>query len=304
MNTEQHDVIGIAGWGIYTPKKFMDAAEIAAAAHIPEKVIREKFGVDRKPIPGPEDTTAAMGLAAARKALEMSNVRPEEIDIVIWNGAQHKDFPCWLAGLDIAHELGAVNAWSFDMEAMCGSMMAGMETARSLMLANKQYNNVLLISGYRNADLIDFNTPETSFMFDLGAGGAALLLQKGYPKNHILGTAFRGDGSFSRMCTVKVGGSRKWPMEPADIPGFHFTIDDPETFKAKLGEKTLPNFFAVIDEALTKGNLTRKNLDYLAILHFKKSTHDYIIKELELSEEQTTYLNQYGHVGQNDQIIS
>lgn len=296
--------IGIAGWGVYTPDTYMDSFAIAEASGIPEAVIREKFGVVRKPVPGPGDTTASMGLAAAREAIEMSGVNPADIDIIIWNGAQHKDFPCWLAGLDIADRLGAVNAWSFDMEAMCGSMMAGIETARSLMVANKRYHNVLLVSGYRNGDLIDYGVPETSFMFDLGAGGAALMLKKGLGKNLILGTAFKGDGSFSRMCTVKVGGTEKWPMDISDPAAMHFTIDEPEEFKRKLGETTMPNFFAVIDESLEIAGMSRKDIDYMAILHFKKSAHDYAMAELGVDPEKTSYLNMYGHIGQNDQVIS
>ena len=296
--------VGIAGWGVYTPSTFMDAAELAGKTGIPENVIREKFGVDRKPVPGPGDTTASMGLAAARDAVAMSGVDPGEIDIIIWNGAQHKDYPCWLAGLDIADQLGAVNAWSFDMEAMCGSMMAGIETARSLMVANERYRNVLLVSGYRNGDLISYEVPETSFMFDLGAGGAALMLTKNLGRNLITGTAFRGDGSFSRMCTVKVGGTEKWPMSTTDPAAMHFTIDDPETFKKKLGETTMPNFFAVIDESLAVSGRSRKDIDYLAILHFKRSAHEYALAELGVDPAKTTYLNDYGHVGQNDQVIS
>jgi 3-oxoacyl-[acyl-carrier-protein] synthase-3 len=296
--------IGILGLGTYTPARFMDAAEIAERSGIPEDVIRAKFGVNRKPIPGPDDTTSSMGIAAARKAIEMAGVDAHDIDVVIWNGGQHKDYLNWLAGLHVAQALGADRAWSFDMEAMCGSMMAGMEVARSLMIANEDYKTVLLVSGYRNADMVDFNVKETSFMFDLGAGGAAMILGRGHSRNRILGTAFRGDGSFSTDCVVKAGGSRSWPPEPEDLDDFHFVIDDVESFKQKLGERTLPNFYAVIRESLKKGGLTQEDIDYLAILHFKRSTHDLVLQELGLSDEQTTYLNEYGHVGQNDQVIS
>ncbi|MFP4209618.1 MAG: 3-oxoacyl-ACP synthase [Alkalispirochaeta sp.] len=296
--------VGIIGHGTYTPETRMDAAEIAERSGIPEHVIREKFGVQSKPIPGPDDTTSAMAIAASRRAIEMAGIDPREIDVLIYNGGQHKDYLNWLAGLKIAHELGAENAWSFDMEAMCGSMMAGIEVARSLMVANEQYKTVLLASGYRNGDMIDFNVPETSFMYDLGAGGAALLLRRGHEENEILGTAFRGDGSFSEDCVVEVGGAAKWPMEPPDVERMHFVIRDVESFKKKLGARTLPNFYHVIREALHKSGLSEAEIDYLAILHFKRSTHHLVLEELGLSDEQTTYLDQYGHIGQNDQIIS
>ncbi len=296
--------IGIIGLGVSFPERFMDAAELAGKTGIPDEVIRTKFGVNRKPVPGPEDTTSALGIAAAREAIAMAGIDPAEIDIVIWNGGQHKDYLNWLAGLHVAEAIGARGAWSFDMEAMCGSMMAGMEVARSLMVANDQYRTVLLVSGYRNGDMVDYSVKETSFMFDIGAGGAAMILRKGIKKNLLRGTAFRGDGSFSTDCVVKAGGSRNWPPAPEDAERFHFVIDDVETFKKKLGERTLPNFYTVIRESLEKSGLSRRDIDYLALLHFKRSTHDLVLQELGLEEHQTTYLSDYGHVGQNDQIIS
>lgn len=296
--------IGVMGLGTYIPETRIDAAEISELSGIPEKVIREKFGVDSKPIPGIRDTTSHMGIEAARSAISDADIEPTEIDIVIWNGAQHKDYVNWLAGLHVAEEIGAVNAWSFDMEAMCGSMMAGMEVARSLMIANSNYKTVLLVSGYRNGDMINYSVPETSFMFDIGAGGAAMVLRKNLGRNEILGTAFNGDGSFSKDCLVKVGGSSSWPIVEKDIGKFHFEIDHIDEFKKKLGERTLPNFYKVIRESLAKARLSQDDIDYLAILHFKRSTHDLILKELNLKDHQTTYLNEYGHIGQNDQVIS
>jgi len=255
-------------------------------------------------VPGPDDTTAFMGLEAARKALEMAGRSAAELDVIIWNGAQHKDYINWLAGLYIADQLGAVNAWAFDMEAMCGSMMTGMEVARSLMETNTEYRTVLLVSGYRNGDMISYSVPETSFMFDLGAGGTAVVLERDCGRNALLGTAFKGDGSFSTDCIVKPGGSRNWPITQNDAGKFHFVIDDVQSFKQKLNERTLPNFYAVIEDSLRKSGLTAADIDYLALLHFKYSTHSLILKDLGLSPEQTTYLSDYGHIGQNDQIIS
>jgi 3-oxoacyl-[acyl-carrier-protein] synthase III len=296
--------VGVMGIGTYIPKMRMDASEIALKSGIPENIIREKFGVYSKPVPGPDDTTSHMGIEAARKAIINAEINPEEIDIVIWNGAQHKDYVNWLAGLHVAQEVGAVNAWSFDMEAMCGSMMAGIEVARSLMIANDEYKTVLLVSGYRNGDMIDYSIPETSFMFDIGAGGAAMVLRKNLGRNEVIGSAFNGDGSFSLDCIVKVGGSKSWPVKSEDVGKFYFQIDNVDGFKKKLGERTLPNFYKVIRDSLAKASLTQEDIDYLAILHFKQSTHDLILKDLNLNDNQTTYLNEYGHIGQNDQVIS
>lgn len=284
--------IGILGLGTYIPQTRLSAAELAIATGVPEDVVALKFGVRSKPVAGPGDTTALMGVKAARVALDRAGVGAQDLDLVLWCGAQHKDYECWLAGLFVANELGAARAWSFDMEAMCGSMMAALDVAKSLMLARDDLETVLLVSGYRNNDLIDLAEPSTRFMMDIGSGGSAIVLGKNAGRNELLGSAFKGDGSLSLDCVV-------------DPRTRKFSVPDEPAFKAKLNEKTLPNFYAVIDRSLElSGGLSRRDIGYLAVLHFKKSAHDAILAELGLDASRTTYLDGYGHIGQNDQVLS
>ncbi|HRZ87983.1 MAG TPA: 3-oxoacyl-ACP synthase, partial [Spirochaetia bacterium] len=286
------DHVGILGIGTYIPPARMSAADLAAASGLPEDVVASKFGVLQKPVAGPDEPTSELGLRAAREALKDAGVPAADVDLVIWCGAQHKDYPCWLAGLSVADKLGANRAWSFDMEAMCGSMMAALDVAKSLMLAREDLKTVLLVSGYRNNDLIDLAEPSTRFMLDIGSGGSAIVLGKDAGRNELLGSAFKGDGSLSLDCVVDRGTGK-------------FVVPDEPTFKAKLNEKTLPNFYAVIDRSLElSGGLGRRDIGYLAVLHFKKSAHDAILAELGLDASRTTYLDEYGHVGQNDQVLS
>lgn len=297
--------VGLVGLGSYLPDTYISAADLSASTGVPEDVIARKFGVKRKPVAGPEDSTAVMGIKAARKALAQAGVEAKDLDLVLWCGAQHKDYPCWLAGLYVANELGASNAWSFDMEAMCGSMMAALDVAKSLMLARDDLDTVLLVSGYRNNDLIDLAEPTTRFMMDIGSGGSACVLRKNAGRNAILGSAFKGDGSLSLDCVVPTLGTRAWPPRQGDLEKAHFVVADEPAFKAKLGEKTMPNFYWVIDRALElSGGLSRSHIGYLAVLHFKKSAHVAILSELGISDAHTTYLDDCGHVGQNDQLIS
>lgn len=296
--------VGLAGIGIYIPETRMGAAEIAAATGLPEDVVSLKFGVKSKPVAGPGDSSSEMGFRAAQAALADAKIAAAELDLVIWCGAQHKDYPCWLAGLNVAHRLGAEKAWSFDMEAMCGSMMAALDVAKSLMIARDDLETVLLVSGYRNNDLIDLANPATRFMLDIGSGGSACVLKKNLGRNALLASAFRGDGSLSEMCVVPVLGTKTWPPKPEDVEAAHFTVPDEAAFKARLGEVTMPNFYAVIREAVRKSGYAESDIGYLAILHFKKSAHLAALQELGLGEGQSTYLDEYGHIGQNDQLLS
>jgi 3-oxoacyl-[acyl-carrier-protein] synthase-3 len=183
-------------------------------------------------------------------------------------------------------------------------MMAALDVAKALMTTHPELNTVLLVSGYRNNDLIDLSVPETRFMLDIGSGGSALVLRKNAGRNAVLASAFRGDGSLSEMCVVPTLGSKAWPPADGDHTRAHFVVPDEEAFKGKLGEVTMPNFYAVIRDAVRLSGLPSDGIDYLAILHFKRSAHDAVLAELGLRPEQSTYLDEYGHIGQNDQVLS
>ena len=79
---------------------------------------------------------------------------------------------------------------------------------------------------------------------------------------------------------------------------------DAKKMKDRLNEVSFNNWLKCVDQSLRKSNLKRENLDYLGILHIKRSGHNDMLKELNLSEEQTIYLEDYGHIGQIDQILS
>jgi 3-oxoacyl-[acyl-carrier-protein] synthase-3 len=74
--------------------------------------------------------------------------------------------------------------------------------------------------------------------------------------------------------------------------------------KNRLNEVSMPNWYKCIDESLRKGGKTRADIGYLAILHFKRSAHKALLTELGLGEDQSIYLEDYGHLGQIDQILS
>jgi 3-oxoacyl-[acyl-carrier-protein] synthase-3 len=142
-------------------------------------------------------------------------------------------------------------------------------------------------------------------MFNLGAGGSAMILEKNANKNLLLGTHLMSDGSLARDAGVRIGGTVE-PITKENIEKAYKSLDlmDPEHMKDRLNEISMPNWFNCIDKALEKSKMTRKNLSYLAVLHFKYSMHQFMLKELGLTEEQTTYLRNYGHIGQIDQVLS
>lgn len=300
-----HPPIGIVSIGLYLPEEKMTSKELSERSGIPQNILEEKMGIIEKRIPGTDDHTAKMALRAARMAIERAGIDPLEIDLVIYFGEEHKEYPLWTAGIWIQHQIGAEEAYAFDIQQRCGTGVLALKMAKELMIADDSLHTVLLAGGYRNVDFIDYNNPRTRFMYNLGAGGGAILLKKGYTANQVLEGKIITDGSFSEDVAVPVGGT-KTPLTPELLEQGKYFLDvlDPEGMKERLEAKSMQNFLRVIREAVERSGYRTEEIDYLAILHMKRSAHHYVLKELGLTPEQSIYLERYGHIGQIDQILS
>ncbi|MBS3811391.1 MAG: 3-oxoacyl-ACP synthase [Halanaerobiales bacterium] len=297
--------VGILSTGVYIPNNYMDSKELAEKTNIPEDIIREKFGIKKKPIPGEDDHTCAMGIKAANTAIRKAEIDPNDIDLVIWAGAEHKEYPMWTASIKLQYEIGAKKAWAFDIALRCGTMIMAMKVAKDMLLSNDNMDTVLIGSGYRNGDLIDFDNPRVSFMYNLGAGGTAVILKKGLNKNRVLAATAETDGSLSETVVVPAGGTKKeLTAEALKNNENHLDVIDSEYMKERLNEVSLENFVGVVKDSVKNSGYKMKDVDYIAILHMKYSAHKFMLDQLGLTEEQSIYLNEYGHIGQNDQIIS
>jgi len=297
--------VGIISTGTYIPKDFLTGEDISKRSGIPKEIVEKKLGILKKPIPGPDDHTCEMGIIAAREAINKAKISPLDIDLIIYIGEEHKEYPLWTAAIKMQQELGAVNAWGFDVAMRCGTTIMALKVAKNMMRSDDSIKTVLLAGGYRNVDFIDYENPRTRFMYNLGAGGGAILLQRGVQNNHVLESHLITDGTFSEDVVVVAGGTKN-PITKEALEQKLNMLDvlDPEGMKQRLEEKSMQNFLKVIRTALEKSGYTEKDIDYLGILHMKKSAHDYVLKELGLSEERSIYLNEYGHIGQIDQILS
>ena len=166
--------VGILSTGTYVPETVMTSGELAEATGIPENIIREKFGILQKPIPGPDDGPCAMGARAARAALAKADVDPLDIDVVLSISEEYKEHPLMVSGIKIQQLVGAKNAWAVDVAQRCCTTIAALQLAKGLMATDDRIDTILLAGGYRNGDLIDYRNPRVSFMYSLAAAGGAL----------------------------------------------------------------------------------------------------------------------------------
>ena len=299
--------IGILGLGVYLPSTTMSAAEIAAATNgvWSEAAIREKLGIVKKTIPGPQDGTQEMGALASLEAIKDAKIDPKEIDVILCFGEEWKEYPLTTSALYIQDRIGAINAWGVDVQNRCCTSVTALKMAKDMMVADDDIKTVLVAGGYRNGDFVDYTDKNMSMMYNLSAGGGAIILRKGMDRNLLLGTGLISDGSLSRTAGVEIGGT----VNPITADNFKeasksLRLMDPDRMKTRLNEVSNANWYKCIDRALEKSKLTREDIDFLDILHIKRSGHLGMLKDLGLTEDQTVYLENYGHMGQVDQILS
>ncbi len=297
--------IGLVSTGIYLPDARMTAADIAEKSGIPKNIIEQKMGIKSKPIPGEEDHTCKMAIKAAKKAIEKAGIDPLDIDLIINIGEEHKEYPLWTAGIKLQEEIGAHNAWAFDTALRCGTTILSLKMAKAMMSADDGIRTVLIAGGYRNVDYINYENPRTRFMFNLGAGGGAMLLKRGHDRNCLLESSIVTDGSFSEDVIVPAGGTKHPLSEKTIAERLHYLdVPDPEGMKKRLDEKSMNNFLYVIGEAMKRSGMSTADADYVGMLHMKRSAHDYVLEKLGLQSSNSIYLEDYGHIGQIDQILS
>jgi len=102
--------VGIAGIGTYFPKKIETAAELVPQIDIPEAVLQQKMGIVQRHVANDEETVTMMATEAAKTAITQAEISPEQINMVVSHGSEHKDHLVWNAAAKIQHTVGAVNA--------------------------------------------------------------------------------------------------------------------------------------------------------------------------------------------------
>ena len=299
--------VGIVGIGTYLPSRIMTAKEISEKTNgvWSEDAVINKLGIKQKYIPGDDDGTQEMGVRAALNCLKNSGIDPLDIDVILCIGEEWKEYPLTTSALYIQDKIGATNAWGIDVQNRCCTCVSAMKIAHDMLVADDEIDTIMVVGGYRNGDFVDYTDKNMSMMYNLGAGGGAIILKKGVDRNLLLGSKIIADGSISRTAGVEIGGIVN-PFNKDNIEEGYKSLRlmDPVKMKDRLNAVSMPNWYKCIDESLRQANLTRADISYLDILHIKKSGHLGMLKDLGLREDQSIYLEDYGHIGQIDQILS
>jgi 3-oxoacyl-[acyl-carrier-protein] synthase-3 len=309
---EPDQSVGIVSVGTYSPETYLTAADIAELSGYEEWVIREKLGITRKFVGGPDDHPNEMAIKAAQDCLAGTDIDPREIDVVLCTTEEWREYTLWTSGIHLAYEIGATNAWAIDIHTRCATTVAAMKMAKDMMLADPEIDTVLIAGGYRVSDFINFKNPRTTFLWNIGSGAGAMLLRRGWPHNRVLGAHIMADGSMSKHVIVPASGTVQFPTDAAVAEGlYYFDLVEPEAMKSRLNEVSMDNWLHCVDEALRKSGpgadgrpLSRADIDFLNMVLIKPSGHRELLERLGLTEDQAIYLGEIGHTGEQDAMFT
>ena len=304
--------MGIVSTGTWFPETCVTAAEIAEQSGLPEWVVRDKLGIERKYVADPRVHPNQMAVHAARKAIDKAGIDPTDIDVVLCTTEEWREYLLWTTAIDLAWEVGARKAWGVDVHTRCATTIAALKMARSLMADDPSVDTVLIGGGYAVSHFIDHSDVDTSFLFNIGAGAGAMIVRRDWPENRVLGDHLIADGSMSRHVIVPASGTVQHPTDEAvRNGGFKFRLVEPEAMKARLGEVSIDNWLNCVDVALAKSGpksdgtpYTRADIDFFNMSLVKPSAHREMLGHLGLTEEQSVYISDIGHIGEQDAIIN
>ena len=299
--------VGLTGIGTYLPEPTMTAEDVAARSGIPERVVREKMGIERKHVcPPDEDHVTEMCVKAAERALEAASLSARDLDLVLYHGSEYKDYVVWSAAAAIADRLGAHSAFATESYTLCAGAPIALRTAAAMLDAD-HLRSALLVSASREEDLVDYTDEDASFMFNFGSGASAMVLESEPedPLGTVHSSAAYTDGSFVEDVVMPAGGTRNPPSETSVEQGQHtLTVPNYERMKERLAEVTLVNFTEVADTALSRSGYDRADIDFLALTHMKRSFHEILVDVFDLDADEHVYLDDTGHVQSVDQALA
>ncbi|MGI9570927.1 MAG: 3-oxoacyl-ACP synthase, partial [Desulfobulbia bacterium] len=159
----------ITAVGKYLPEDILSNAMLEKMVDTNDEWITTRTGIkERRILKGEGRGTSYMAIKAAQELIDKKNLNPEEIDLVLVATAT-PDMQAAATSVYVATEIGAVNAFGFDLEAACSSFLYGMSVAARYIESGK-YKKVLLIGADKCSSMIDYTDRATCIIFGDGAG--------------------------------------------------------------------------------------------------------------------------------------
>ncbi len=255
MDREKKFNAVITALGMYFPEKILDNKYFESIVDTTDEWIVTRTGIKERRILE-NGATSDLATKAAQDLLKKHNVNPAEIDcIIVATVTPDMFFPA--TACIVQHNIGANNAWGFDLEAACSGFLFAFQTGCSF-IESGQYKKVLVIGADKMTAITDYTDRNNCILF--GDGGAAILLEPSDDKSlGLQDYILRIDGSGKEFLYMKGGGSLNPPSHETVDKKMHYIYQDGKAvFKVAVKGMADVSF-----ELMQKNNLTANDIAYL-----------------------------------------
>ena len=254
MKDKRYNAV-ITGVGMYVPDKVFDNEYFEKIVDTSDEWIRTRTGIRERRILE-EGGTSVLATKAAEDLLKSKNMSAEEIDCIIVSTVTPDMFFPATACL-VQDNLGAKNAWGFDLSAACSGFLFGMQTACSLVESGN-YKKVMLIGADKMSSIVDYKDRNNCILF--GDAAAAVLIEPTENKNFgMQDSLLRCDGSGKDALHMKGGGSLNPPTHETVDQNMHVLYQDGKAV-FKVAVKGMAD---ISYDVMRRNNLTSDDIAYL-----------------------------------------
>ncbi|MGQ3212983.1 beta-ketoacyl-ACP synthase III [Shinella sp.] len=259
----------VRGFGTALPKRVLTNAELESMVDTSDEWIVQRTGIRQRYIAGEGETTASLGEAAARAALDNAGLTAADIDlIIVATSTPDNTFPA--TAVNIQNRLGMHHGFAFDVQAVCSGFVYAVTTADAYIRGGLA-KRVLVIGAETFSRILDWTDRTTCVLFGDGAGAIVLEAQEGagtVEDRGVLTTQLRSDGAHREKLYVDGGPSTTGTVG-------HLRMEGREVFKHAVGMIT-----DVVVSAFDATGFTAEDIDWLVPHQANKRIIDGSAKKL------------------------
>lgn len=279
----------ITAVGAYVPEYVLTNQILETMVDTNDEWITTRTGIkERRILKGEGKGTSFMAIKAANDLISKKGLDPKDIELVIVATAT-PDMKAASTAAYTATQIGAVNAFSFDLEAACSSFLFGMSTAAKYIESGR-YKNVLLIGADKNSSMINPEDRATCIIFGDGAG--AVLFEPDQEGLGLQDEYLRSDGSGREFLQAKYGGSSNPITIEAIENKEHYVFQDGKT----VFKNAVSNMADVAIKILERNALSKDDVAWLVAHQANKRIIDATAKRMELDPNKVMMnIQKYGN---------
>jgi 3-oxoacyl-[acyl-carrier-protein] synthase III len=279
----------ITAVGGYVPDFVLSNKVLETMVDTNDEWILTRTGIsERRLLKEPGKGTSYLAIKAAQDLIKRKNINPAEIDLLIMATAT-PDLPVAATGVYVATQIGAVNAFSFDLQAACSSFLFGMSTAAAYIESGK-YKKVLLIGADKMSSIIDYTDRATCIIFGDGAGAA--LFEPNYEGLGVQDEVLVSDGIGRDYLKIDAGGSILPTTKETVENGQHAVFQDGKT----VFKYAVSGMADVSEKIMQRNNLTHDDVNWLIAHQANKRIIDATASRMGVNEDKVLInIQKYGN---------